>query len=471
MIQLRDYQMTAVEQVKHAYLNGHTAPVLVLPTGGGKTVVFAFIAFSSASRGKRVLILVHRIELLRQTQNKLAAFGIRAGLISPKYTPDYNAPVQVAMIQTLQKRLDKYPKFDLVVTDECHHVGADTYNQVLSFYNCFQLGVTATPIRSDGKGLGKGHGGVYDTMILGPSTRQLMDMGFLVQPDIYLPPCEIDRKGIKRSMGDFNKKEAAARVDKRNITGNAVDHYESVAKHDPGIAFCVNVEHARNVAEEFRARGYRAYCVDGGMDERERSRIVNGLADGSVQIATSCDVFSEGFDSPNIACGISLRPTQSKGLHLQQIGRVLRPAPNKPRASWLDHVGNCASYVRGQLTIEHGFPDDDHQWTLEGLAKAKEEKEKAERITLCESCYMAYKPTMSVCPHCGSARAVKPVRKIEQKDGELIKLDKAHAMAIQKQKRMEVGAARTIEELERIAQEREYKPGWIKKQAELKGIA
>ena len=470
MITLRDYQSNAVNEVKNAYMAGFTAPVLVLPTGGGKTIVFAYIAYSSASRGKKVLILVHRIELLRQTQSKLAAFGIRAGLISPKYTPDYNAPVQVAMIQTIQKRLDKYPKFDLVITDECHHVSADSYLKVLSYYNCFQLGVTATPIRSDGKGLGKGHGGIYDKMILGPSTRSLMDMGFLVQPDIYLPPCEIDRGSIKRSMGDFNRKEAAFRVDKRNITGNAVDHYESVSKYDPGVSFCVNVEHAKNVATEFRDRGYKAYCVDGSMDDRDRSRILNGLADGSVSMVTSCDVISEGFDIPTIACGISLRPTQSKGLHLQQIGRILRPSEGKEKAVWLDHVGNCAAYVGGQLSVIHGFPDDDHQWSLEGELKAKREKEEVERITLCDNCYMAYKPTLSVCPHCGSARAVKPARKLEQKDGELIKLEKAAIMERKKNERREVGAAKSLEELESIATARGYKPGWVKVQAGLKGI-
>ena len=463
MIQLRDYQTRAVSATRNAYASGATAPLLVLPTGGGKTIIFSYIAFSSVQRGKKVLILVHRIELLRQTQSKLQAFGLRVGLISPKYTPDYGAPVQVAMVQTMVKRLGKYPEFDLIVTDECHHVSATTYMSVIGNYSkAYQLGVTATPIRSDGKGLGKGHGGIFDTMVLGPSTRELMDMGFLVEPEIYIPPTELDMRGVKRSMGDFNKKETAARVDKRGITGNALDHYHQLSWQDPAVVFCVNVDHAKHVAQEARDMGLRAYSVDGSMEDRDRNRILSGLGDGSVHMVTSCDVISEGTDIPAIACGISLRPTQSTGLHLQQIGRCLRPSPGKSKAIWLDHVGNCAQIINGDMTVVHGFPDDDREWSLEGLVKAKRETEKVERITLCVSCYLAFKPTLAECPHCGAPRKVKPRPEIKVSAGELVKLDKTTKLAAQKKRNAETGKARTLEDLEALAEARGYKKGWAK---------
>lgn len=463
MIQLRDYQVQAVNDTRAAYASGKTAPLLVLATGAGKTICFSYIAFSSIKRGKKVLILVHRIELLRQTQAKLQAFGLRVGLISPKYTPDYGAPVQVAMVQTMIKRLGKYPEFDLIVTDECHHVSATTYMSVIGNYpKAYQLGVTATPIRSDGKGLGKGHGGIFDTMVLGPSTRELMDMGFLVEPEIYIPPTELDMRGVKRSMGDFNKKETAARVDKRGITGNALDHYRQLSWQDPAVVFCVNVDHAKHVAQEARDMGLRAYSVDGSMEDRDRNRILSGLGDGSVHMVTSCDVISEGTDIPAIACGISLRPTQSTGLHLQQIGRCLRPSPGKSKAIWLDHVGNCAQIINGEMTVVHGFPDDDREWSLEGLVKAKRETEKVERITLCQSCYLAFKPTLSECPHCGAPRKIKPRPEIKVSAGELVKLDKTTKLAAQKKRNAETGKARTLEELEALAEARGYKKGWAK---------
>lgn len=463
MIPLREYQYKSVDGVSAAFAQGFHSPLLVSPTGSGKTVTAAHMCYRTIQRKKTVLVLLHRIELLRQTQAKLQAFGLRTGLISPKYTPDYGAPVQVAMVQTMVKRLGKYPNFDLIMIDECHHAPASTYGNVLDNYpRAYHLGLTATPIRSDGKGLGKGHGGIFDTMVLGPSTRELMDMGFLVEPEIYIPPTELDMRGVKRSMGDFNKKETAARVDKRGITGNALDHYRQLSWQDPAVVFCVNVNHAKHVAQEARDMGLKAYAVDGGMEDRDRNRILSGLGDGSVHMVTSCDVISEGTDIPAIACGISLRPTHSTGLHIQQIGRCLRPSPGKSKAIWLDHVGNCAQIINGDMTVVHGFPDDEREWSLEGLAKAKRETEKVERITLCVSCYLAFKPTLQECPHCGAPRKMKPRPEIKVSEGELVKLDKSAKLAAQKKRNAQTGQARTLEELEALAKARGYKKGWAK---------
>ena len=169
MFTLRDYQKNAVDGVRHSYQKGFKAPLLVLPTGGGKTIVFCFIAMSAAQRGKKVLILVHRVELLKQTVAKLRAFGMRVGMISPKFSFDPSANVFVGMVQTLPNRFNICPAFDLVITDEAHHAVSSTYLKITEFYSdAFQLGVTATPIRTDGKGLGKDAGGVFDTMVLGP---------------------------------------------------------------------------------------------------------------------------------------------------------------------------------------------------------------------------------------------------------------------------------------------------------------
>ncbi|MGI9159630.1 MAG: DEAD/DEAH box helicase family protein, partial [Saprospiraceae bacterium] len=265
MVTLRPYQQTAVEKIRQAYVSGCKAPLLVLPTGGGKTVVFSHIAATSSARGKRVLILVHRIELLRQTAKALQRAGIQPGLINPAYTPNYRAPVQVAMVQTMAKRTHYFRKmpFDLIITDECHHVVSKTYRDILAeFPNAYQLGVTATPVRGDGLGLGIIAGGVYDTLIMGPTVAELIAGGYLVKPAIYVPKDRVDLTGIRTRMGDYDKAELETRMDKPQITGNAVEHYRRTLDGLPAVAFCVSVQHAQHVAAEFQRAGIQPGLIN-----------------------------------------------------------------------------------------------------------------------------------------------------------------------------------------------------------------
>jgi superfamily II DNA or RNA helicase len=228
MVTLRDYQAKAVNDIRTAYQYGRRAPLFVLPTGGGKTVLFTYIAQNAAERGKRVLILVHRVELLRQTSKALRGFGVRHGLINPQYTPEYTAPVQVASVQTIINRIGKMPFTpDLIIIDEAHHATASTWRKVINAYpKARLLGVTATPVRSDGTGLGIDAGGMFDTLIEGPSTRALMDMGYLVEPTIYAPKDRLDLSGVRTKMGDYDKKQLGELMDKPRITGDAVAHYK-----------------------------------------------------------------------------------------------------------------------------------------------------------------------------------------------------------------------------------------------------
>lgn len=450
---LRDYQQKAVHEIRMSYRNGKQAPIFVLSTGAGKTIIFSYIAANSAQKGKKALILVHRIELLRQTAEKLRMFGVRVGLISPKYTPDLYAPIQVAMVQTMRRRTNLYRHFDLIITDECHHVVASTYTEVLAAYpEAYQLGVTATPVRSDGRGLGRIAGGVYDDIILGPSTAELIQMGHLSGYRIFCPPSNLDLSGIGRQMGDWKKKDLSERVNRSTIVGDAVSHYAKVCPGQPAVAFCVSVKDAEHVAERFRDAGYRAYSVDGTTDDVVRDRILSGLGNGTVDVVCSCDLISEGTDIPAIACAILLRPTQSEGLFLQQVGRALRPFPGKDKAIILDHVGN---------TLIHGLPDMERPWTLDGEAKKKrgKQEEKVIPIHQCESCYNVYRAHLRQCPHCGHERQFNG-RKVETKDGELVELTPDQKAKISREKRSEVGKARTLEELQKIAQDRGYKRGW-----------
>lgn len=455
MLTLRPYQQQAVDGIRDSFKRGNKAPLLVLPTGGGKTIVFTYIASNASARGKRVLVLVHRIELMRQTSEKLHTFGVDHGLINPLFTPTYWKPVQVASVQTLVNRLNKLASAppDLIIVDEAHHATASTWRKIIAAYpNALVLGVTATPCRGDGSGLGADSDGLFDDLIVGPQIADLIGEGFLVQPKVYAPLERIDLSGLRTRMGDYVKDDLEKAVDKPKITGKAVDHYAKLCPGAPAVAFCVSIKHAEHVAEEFKAAGFRAVALDGSHDDDYRKRILRGLATGEVQVVTSCDLISEGTDIPAIGAAILLRPTQSLGLYLQQVGRALRPCEGKDRAVILDHVGNV---------LQHGMPDDHRAWSLDGTEKRKrgEKTEPTIRVNQCEQCFAVHPPAPA-CPHCGHVRHVED-RAPQEVDGELKEVSAEQAALIRRQRQVEVAKARTREELEAIARARGYKPGWV----------
>lgn len=454
MLALRDYQLKGVNDIRNVYAAGQRAPLYVLPTGGGKTVVFSWIAANTSARGKRTLILVHRIELIRQTSAALSKNSVRHGMINPAYTPDPLAPVQVASVQTLVRRLPKLRKdFDLIVIDEAHHATAGTWRKIIeAIPNARILGVTATPIRSDGTGLGQICGGIFDELIEGPQVPDLINGGYLVPPVIYAPRERLDLTGVKMKYGDYDQGQLSERVDKPNITGNAVEHYIKLCKGVPAVAFCVSVKHAEHVAEQFRAAGFRAYAVDGAMNDDDRKRILAGLGNGTVDVVTSCDLISEGTDIPAIGAAILLRPTHSTGLYIQQVGRALRPCAGKDRAIILDHVGNV---------ITHGLPDELRQWSLEGESdRKKKKKQEAEvKVFQCINCYAIHAPA-PFCPQCGHVYPVKSKQGPEVVDGELAVITAMHAEQIRRARATEVGRAKTLDDLKKIEKQRGYKSGW-----------
>lgn len=454
MINLRHYQDKCVNGIRECFKLLINSVLLVVPTGGGKTVIFTFIAQKMSVKSKRVLILVHRVELLRQTSNALSKFDVEHGLINPLYTPNFNHCVQVASVQTIIKRLNYFSAMnwvpDLIIVDEAHHATAGSWRKIIEHFNTAKvLGVTATPIRADGQGLGKEFGGMFEELVIGPSVQQLIDEGFLVKPRIFGPPEHLDLSGVHTQMGDYKKDELSKLVDKPKITGDAVSHYKELCSGTPAVVFCVSVAHAEHVAQQFRNSGYRFYSVDGSMDDDMRKKILGGLADGSVDGVCSCDLISEGTDIPAIGCAIFLRPTKSKGLYLQQVGRALRPCEGKEYAFILDHVGN---------TQEHGLPYQEQDWTLEGEKKKRNQKAKevAVRVQQCLSCFSVHEPA-PVCPTCGHVYEIKDATP-KQVEGTLKEITANDI--VKKQKKIEQGKAQTLEDLLKIAEQRGYKPEW-----------
>jgi len=378
---------------------------------------------------------VESVEVLEQGSD-----GKFAGLCQDGYT--YNIEVY------------KYNNYfaNGILVHNCHHTAAGSWQKILSaFPNSRLLGVTATPVRLDGKGLGKQSGGFFDTLINGLSVADLIDMGYLSKPVIYAPPVQLDMSSIHKQYGDFKQSEVDELMDKPTITGCAVEHYKKLCPGEPAIAFCASVKHAKHVAEQFNAVGISAESIDGKLDDITRKNRIDDLANGRIKVLTSCEIISEGTDIPVVSVGILLRPTASTGLFLQQCGRILRIHPSKTRSIILDHVGN---------TMRHGFPDDEREWTLKGRDKKTRKKDEDDielNIVQCQSCYMMFRRADKICPECGWVVPVMS-REIDQVDGELVEIERER---VRISSRREVGMAKTEDELNAIAAARGYKKGWV----------
>ena len=446
-MQLRGYQQQAIDDLRNAYRAGCCAPLLCLPTGGGKTIIFSAVAQSAVGRGRQVLILVHRRELLHQASRKLTDIGLDHGLIAAGI-PTSRQSVQVASVQTLVRRLSRMDwQPSLIIIDEAHHASAGSWAAILyKWPEAFRLGVTATPCRLSGAGLGT----AFDHLVLGPSVADLTDWGFLSPARIYAPPVVADLTGLRRRAGDYAADQAATAMDRPTVTGDAIAHYQRLAPGQRAIAFCCSIDHATHVAASFNAAGIPAATLLGNTPDRDA--VVAAFDAGSVQILVTVDVVSEGFDIPAASCAILLRPTQSLGLYLQQVGRVLRPAPGKDHALVLDHVGNVH---------RHGFPDDHRDWSLaEGIKRAAGGS--APSVRTCPECFAAFKPA-PICPACGATCAPIKSRKIQQVAGELTELRReAVRQRIEERTalRRQQQTARTLPQLLALAKERGYSPGW-----------
>lgn len=354
------------------------------------------------------------------------------------------------MVQTIVNRLDVVPVPHLLMIDEFHHAISESYRKVISRFPAARiLGLTATPQRLDGRGLSS----ICESLVMGPTVQELIDGGFLSQPRYYAPPTDLDMQGVKRTGGDFNRKQTAERVDRPTITGSAVEHYRRLCDGMAAVAFCVSIKHAEHVRDEFRAAGIPSASIDGNLSDEDRVDRVAALETGRIKVLTSVDVISEGFDLPAVGAALLLRPTDSLALHLQQIGRVLRPAPGKTHAVILDHVGNC---------MRHGLAEEPREWSLAGRLGARKATNVVQTTLLtCKVCFSVHPPAPS-CPTCGTIYPVKE-RTVPVVDGQLQQLQAAVILAERERvrKRQEIGMAKTRAELEAIAKQRGYNPKWV----------
>jgi len=412
-------------------------PVVVSPTGSGKTAMFCAIAEYCKARRLRVLILVHRQEILEQTLRAMQKIGVTCGQIRAG-KPMTSDLIQVCMVGTLVRRLDRVARPDIIITDECHHTPSPTYRRIREYWSSVPApGFTATPSRLDGEGLGKD----YDSIILGPSVSELVRDGWLAVPVLYRPPEEVTAQ-FHVTRGDFDSKEQQTVMSGRKIVGDVIAHYRKHLDGQPVIVSCVSVEHAKMMAGVFSGAGYTARAVWGDMKTEDRESALGGLGDGSVQVVTFADLIGEGVDIPAVSGVIMLRRTLSLSLYLQIVGRALRPiyaedmpletaeqrraaqlAGPKPRAIILDHAGNY------QL---HGHVLADREWTLDAKKRAGK-NQPAPTTTSCPRCYGIWPGKPRECPACGwsfvKAEAAKKAADIKVIEGELVEAGIAEADA------------------------------------------
>lgn len=412
--------------------------------GGGKTALAADMLGRAAKKGVRSFFNVHRQELIDQTAETFDKVGIKYGIIAAGYAPNPYEPIQLCSVQTLANRLDKVQKPKLIIEDECHHSVSKSRKKILEYYPDARIvGLTATPERLDGRGLGE----IYQYMVQGPDAEWLIENGFLSDYKLFMPP-PVDMSGVKTVKGDFDKEESAKLINTKSITGSAINEYIRLGRDKSAVVFAINIQHSKQVCADFLAVGVKAAHLDGDTHRNIRKATVAAFKRGEIKVLCNVDLFGEGFNLPDLDIVILLRPTQSLGLYIQQCGRALRFSPNKKFAYILDHVGNCAA---------HGLPTSAFEWSLDAKKRGKKKVAESFPTKNCPRCFCCHKPAPE-CPDCGHVYEIK-ARKVEIIEGALIEADRKKIFI---EKKKEQGKAKTYDELVALGRERGYAnpKGW-----------
>jgi DNA repair protein RadD len=433
---LRPYQQDVKNKIYDAWRGGNKNVMAVMPTGAGKTKLMASIFHDNS---EPEIAIAHRQELVGQISSAMACEGIYHNIVAPepvikfciqqhvsKFGRNYHhprAPVHVAGVDTLISRQSKLEQLcnsiRLWTIDEAHHVLTKNKwgKAVALFPRSIGLGPSATPRRCDNQPLGRKFGGVFDHMVIGPTMRELINMGFLSEYRIFAPPASIARSMLKvsESTGDFTDDSIRKASHKSPIVGDIVDQYQKIAAGKRAIAFVVDVETAKEVAARFMAAGVPAEAVSAKTDDLTRQRAIERFARGETLVLVNVDLFGEGFDVPAVEVVIDGAPTQSFAKFAQRFGRMLRLFDGKTHGIYIDHVENV---------IPHGLPDAPRNWTLDVDYRGSRKRDKDEGVIpvrACVKCFRAYEAVTKVCPYCGHVDVPAPGARLspDMVDGDL----------------------------------------------------
>jgi superfamily II DNA or RNA helicase len=411
-VELRDYQVRAIDLVRGEYRRGRRAVLLVLPTGAGKTATASQLIAWAVARGRRCLFLVHRREIVLDTHRRLVAAGVACGVVMAG-EPTLDAPVQVCSVQTLTAR-EQHPPADLLVWDEAHHCAAETYREIRAQYPAaWHLGLTATPERSDGAPLGD----AFEALVAPISVAELVEAGHLAPIDVVAPPTRL-QSAIGATPADAWREHGGGR---------------------PAVVFTGTIAESR---ECVAAIGERAAHIDGSTPRRERDEILRRFERGDLDVVSNCSVLTEGWDSARAEVCVLARGCGSLPVYLQTIGRVRRTGGNAAKRCLLLDLAGAAH--------EHGMPDEDREWSLtEGQAKRRSDRE---ALSTCLHCgaVSRYASRGARCRRCG-----QPWPEAERVEVRRQQLAAVVPSSTRREREVE------LERLRQIARQRAYKPAWV----------
>lgn len=440
-IQLRPYQQKLIIDAREA-LKKSKGVVICLPTGRGKTLTNAFMVKGAYQKNMTTWFVVHRQELLEQTSKAFSGLRIPHSFVASGLPMNPSAKVQICSIMTLANRLNKLPKPNFIMWDECQFMGANTWDKIHNEnQQAYHVGLSATPWRMDGKPFDK----YFQSIVYGPTVKQLIEQEFLSDYEIFAPT-NFDASKVSLKAGEYDMKEVELMISQSQIVG---DYYSVWAKHAMNkktIVFAPTVEASKIITRRFMESGVSAAHIDGETDHAERRRLVDLFRTGEIKVLSNVKLFVEGFDLPEIECVMLCRPTRSLALYLQALGRGLRTAENKSHCIILDQVNAC---------LEHGLPDDEREWSLAGKTKRRKTDGAAENpVKICETCFAANNSFNHFCTNCGAPFEIKKRDGPEQVDGELEKVDKDR---LRKERNAQQGQAKTLDDLIKLGVQKGYK--------------
>lgn len=439
------------------------AIIIQAPTGFGKTGIAALFCEAALRKSRCVLFIADRKKLIRQAQHKLADFGVRSGIIMSGHRIELVYSVQVASVQTLVRRLGQFAfKPDLIIIDECHRSNGDSFKRIIEYWpDAVKIGLTATPCRTDGTGLGVGHGGIFEEIIPTAAVRELIDDGTLCPYRYFLPEL-MDTSGLHVKRGEIDTQEFDARMDsKPTIVGDFIAYWLAHAKGRPTLTFASSITEAGRLCAAANAAGIRAIAIDADNQDQDGDSALAGLSGGTVDMVILVGCWVEGMDCPEVSCIALMTYTASLTKFMQMIGRGFRYLPGKVMMV-IDHMGNAGRMVNGEFVPKHGLPDQDREWSLEGTKRGNS-AEKPQPLRQCPQCQIVHTPAPR-CPECGWLYEIAARTGPEQVAGQIVEVSPeavaAAKTAASVERKREIGQAKTREQLEAIAAARGYKRGW-----------
>lgn len=453
-LELRPHQSAVIDALREGFKKGHRTQLLYAPTGFGKTEVSIYLMKATADNYKKAAMVMDRIVLVDQTSDRLAKYNIAHGVFqSEHWKYDVRERLQVCSAQTIERR-ENFPKPDLLIVDECHVTRTQITEYIKNNPSVKVIGLTATPFT-------KGLGNLYENVVSGMSTRELVERGWLVKPRVFIAK-EIDMTGVKKVAGEWSQDAVTERGMK--ITGDIVKEWISKTHEIFGrprktIVFCSGVAHGADLVQRFAEAGYNFVSISYKDNDDFKRAAIEDFAKPDTEIhgLIATDILTRGFDVPDVMIGVSARPfSKSLSSHIQQIGRIMRPCEGKEFAIWLDHSGN---YLRFREDWDDVYEHGVNELKADGEKAKKEPSTKEKEASKCPSCGLLWPARTDSCPSCGYVR--KKRSDIEEVNGRMVELS-ATATSIKNEKQA------FYSEMLYLAREKNYNTGWASHQYKTK---